>query len=127
MPRSTNYGVMVVLALAVSLVSCGKVESASQESREAPRTFASPSEAGAALFNAAKTGDQAGLLAIFGADGKDMLYSGDAVQDKNNREHFLNAYSQMNRWSANKSGGETLYIGADNFPFPVPVKKNDAG
>jgi hypothetical protein len=128
--RRWTSSATVLLALAVSLASCGKVQKASEESKKeqgSPRTFASPAEASEALFDAAKTGDQAGLLAIFGADGKEMLFSGDAIQDKNNREHFLSAYSQMNRWSANNSGDETLYIGADNFPFPVRLKKTDAG
>jgi hypothetical protein len=124
----------VLLAATVSLASCGKVQTTPEKGaaggstdQASPRTFASPSEAGTAVFEAAKTGDQAGLLAIFCADGKEMLFSGDTVEDKNNREHFLSKYSQMNRWSVNKSGGQTLYIGADNFPFPVPLKKNDAG
>jgi hypothetical protein len=125
---------MALLALAVSLASCGKAEKASDKSAEkvrtdqaAPRTFTSPAEAGSALFEAAKAGDRDGLLAIFGSDAKEVLFSGDAVQDKNNRELFLSAYSRMNRWSANKDRSETLYLGADNFPFPIPLKKNDAG
>lgn len=128
MRRLTSYSAMALLALAISLASCGKVQRAPDGSNNAiPHKFASPAEAGAALFDAAKAGNQDALLAIFGADGKELLFSGDAVQDKNNREHFLNEYSQMNRWSANRSGGQTLYIGADNFPFPVPLKKSDAG
>jgi len=126
---------VVLLALAVSVASCGKTKKASElsapsdvtTSQAPPRTFSSPPEASAALFDAAKAADQNALLAIFGAEGKEMLFSGDAVEDKNNRELFLRKYSDMNRWSANKNGGETLFIGADNFPFPVPLKKNASG
>ena len=46
------------------------------------KTFASPAEAGAAFLEAAKSGDQGALLAIFGPDGKDVLFSGDAVKDQ---------------------------------------------
>jgi Protein of unknown function (DUF2950) len=121
---------MALLALAVSLASCSKTQRAAEKSaadQNAPRTFASPAEAGSALFEAAKAGDQNKLLAIFGADGKELLFSGDAVEDKNTRELFVTAYNRMNRWRANKEGGQILYIGADNFPFPIPLKKNAEG
>ena len=128
MLRMTSHRAMALFVLAMSLTSCGKVQRALEGSNNAvPRNFASPAEAGAALFAAAKAGDQDELLSIFGADAKELLFSGDAVQDENNRAHFLNEYSRMSRWSANKSGSQTLYIGADNFPFPVPLKKNDTG
>src|SRR5262249_9484907 len=91
------------------------------------KTFASPAAAGAALFDAAKSGDQNALLAIFGSGGKDVLFSGDAVKDKNNAQHFVTAYNQMNRRSKNQSGAQVLYIGADNFPFPIPLKQNNSG
>lgn len=33
----------------------------------------------------------------------------------------------MHRWREIKAGGETLYIGADNFLFPIPLGKNSSG
>ena len=30
----------------------------------------------------------------------------------------------MNRWSKSKSGVQILYVGADNFAFPIPLKQN---
>ena len=79
------------------------------------------------LFEAAKAGDQDALIAIFGPDGKEILFSGDAVQDKNLRERFVAKYNEMNRWSKNKAGDEILYVGADNFAFPIPLEQNTAG
>jgi hypothetical protein len=93
----------------------------------APKTFASPAVAGAALLDAAKSGDQNALLSIFGSEGKGLIFSGDAVKDKNTAERFVAAYNQMNRWSKNDSGEEILYIGADNFVFPIPLKQNGSG
>ena len=121
---------MALLALAVLLASCGSERKAAEKNttdQNAPQTFASPAEAGSAIFEAAKAGDQTKLLAIFGPEAKEILFSGDAVQDKNTRENFVAAYTRMNRWDANEAGGAILYVGADNFPFPVPLKKNDAG
>ncbi len=112
-----------VFALVVLLASCKKPE----DSKPAQRTFASPAEASAALLEAAKSGDQGALAGIFGPDGKDVLFSGDAVKDKNALEDFVAAYGQVNRWREIKAGGEILYVGADNYPFPIPLGRNASG
>ena len=46
-----------------------------------------------------------------------MLFSGDAVKDKNAFQDFVAAYDQMNRWREIKAGGEMLYIGARQLSF----------
>ena len=33
----------------------------------------------------------------------------------------------MHRWREMKAGGQILYTGADNFPFPIPLGQNPAG
>jgi hypothetical protein len=91
------------------------------------RSFASPEDAGAAVLAAARAEDQAALSAIFGPDAKEIISSGDAVKDQENMRDFVAAYTQMHRWRAIKAGGEMLYIGADNFLFPIPLDKNPAG
>jgi hypothetical protein len=107
------------------LVSCSKRESTNAGAEQ--KTFASPQAAGQALYDAAKSGDQPALLSIFGSEGKDLVFSGDAVQDKNTAQRFVSAYQQMNRWSKSGSGEQILYIGADNFAFPIPLKQNSSG
>jgi len=49
------------------------------------------------------------------------------VKDKDNLQDFVAAYNAMHRWREIKVGGEILYIGADNYPFPIPLGKNAAG
>ena len=90
-------------------------------------TFTSPDEAGNGLLDAAKAGDQNGLLAIFGTGSKDLISSGDAVQDKATVGAFVTGYEQMHRWRKMPDGSQVLLIGAQNFPFPIPLKKNDSG
>ena len=107
--------------------SCGNAPQNPTTETTAQKVFASPAEAGAAFLEAAKSGDQAALLSIFGPDGKTALFSGDAVKDKNNLQDFVAAYDQMHRWREIKVGGEVLYVGADNYPFPIPLGKNAAG
>jgi hypothetical protein len=116
-----------LFAVIVLLASCNKPENTTAEKTVVQKTFASPAGAGAAFFEAAKSGDQGALLAIFGPDAKDVLFSGDAVKDKDALQDFVAAYTQMNRWRPIKAGGEILYTGADNYPFPIPLGQNRSG
>jgi len=95
--------------------------------KETQKTFASPAEAGAAFHEAAKSGDQTALLAIFGPDASEVLFSGDPVKDRNAITQFVSAYETMNRWRPINGGGEMLYIGPENFPFPVPLLQTSSG
>jgi hypothetical protein len=121
-PRSMAFtNRLLLLALIISLTACSK-----PKPPEA-RTFASPDDAGSALLAAAKSGDQNALLAILGPDSKPVISSGDAVQDKNSGNAFAAGYDVMHRWRKMSDGSEILLIGADNFPFPIPLKQNGAG
>ena len=91
------------------------------------RSFASPDEASDALVTAARAGDQSALLAIFGSETKDLLSTGDAVEDQKNLKEFVTSYDQMHRWATIKAGGKILYTGADNTPFPIPLDQNSSG
>jgi Protein of unknown function (DUF2950) len=125
-------GLTACLALTSSLLGCGRPQSSTPtpEARATPpaqRTFASPEEAGAALLDAAKSGDRTALAAIFGPEGEGVLLSGDTVKDKDTLQDFVAAYVQMHRWREIQAGGEMLYVGADNFLFPIPLGKNAQG
>jgi len=113
---------VLLLPLIMVLAACNK-------SADKPtfKVFASPDDAGTALLEAAKSGDQNALLAIFGADSKDIIFSGDAVQDKEVVGAFTGAYGVMHRWRKMPDGSQVLLIGADNFAFPIPLKKNAGG
>jgi hypothetical protein len=85
------------------------------------RTFSSAAEASRALFLAAQAGDERALLKIFGPDGKEIVSSGDAVEDKNGRDQFVQKYQEMNRLVEEPDGTVRLYIGAENWPMPIPL------
>ena len=114
------------LALITSLVACNKQGNTVSE-KAVQRTFASPENAGAALLDAAKSGDQGTLLAIFGPEAKDVLFSGDPVKDKDAFQDFVVRYAQMHRWREIKAGGQMLYAGTDNWVFPIPLGQNPSG
>ena len=86
------------------------------------KTFSSAEEAVKAAISAAKNNDDKELLAIFGARAKELLFSGDAVADKERRRQFLAAYDEKNRF-ATEGGNRILIIGKQDWPFPIPVVK----
>ncbi len=112
---------LLLIALVIPVASCHKSE------KPSIRTFANPDDAGNALIEAVKASDQNTLLAIFGPDSKDLISSGDPVQDKNTGAVFVNWYNVMHRWRKMPDGSQDLIVGADNFPFPIPLKKNNDG
>jgi len=111
----------LLLMLIIPLAACSKPE------KPSPGVFASPEDASSALRAAAKSGDQDALLAIFGPNSKEIISSGDAVQDKSTDDAFAAKYDVMHRWRKMPDGGQILLIGADNFAFPIPLVKNPAG
>jgi hypothetical protein len=89
-------------------------------------TFATPAEAGQALQAAAKSDDEKALISILGPKSGPILSSGDPAQDKAALQSFVSKYDQMNRWVAMSDGGQVLNIGADNYPFPIPLAQDAA-
>ena len=90
-------------------------------------TFQSPSEAGAAVAQAAGRGDGLALTRILGPQVTALLSTGDKKADKDAMDSFVSKYNKMNRWVDMTDGSHVLYIGADNFAFPVPLAKNPSG
>ncbi len=123
----------IPLALVICLASCNKAEEVTVAEKKTTteqkvqKTFKSPEDAGSALFEAAKAGDRTTLLAIFGPQETQVLFTEDATKDKDNLQDFVAAYNQMHRWGKIKAGGEVLHVGADNYTFPIPVGQNASG
>ena len=90
-------------------------------------SFASPADAGNALVTAAKTGDEAALSQMLGADTKVLLFTGNQEEDTVALADFARKYEKMNRWVAMSDGTRVLYIGADNFAFPFPLTQDSSG
>jgi Protein of unknown function (DUF2950) len=112
---------LALLGMFVLVGGCSKTAKPSYQ------TFASPDDAASGLLTAAKSGDPNAVIAVFGPDAKDIIFSGDPVQDKEIAGVLVHAYDVMHRWRKMPDGSQTLLVGADNFPFPIPLKKNAAG
>jgi hypothetical protein len=94
--------------------------------KSGPKTFSSPGEASSALFQAVQNGDEEAVESILGA-GTEVTSSSDEIEDKLERERFSQKYQEMHRLVREPDGSTVLYIGAENWPFPIPlVSKNGA-
>ena len=49
------------------------------------------------------------------------------MEDKNAAQAFTAKYEAMHRWRKLSDGAQMLLVGADNFAFPIPLKKNAGG
>ncbi|HEV2715144.1 MAG TPA: DUF2950 family protein, partial [Terriglobales bacterium] len=110
------------VSLLIALVFSSQLTLAQQPSQH---VFHSPEEASAALFAAAQQTDNRALLEILGPAGKDIVSSGDPAEDRKNRDNFVAKYKKMHRVAKERDGVMILYIGAENWPDPIPlVEKN---
>jgi len=123
--RRYSLGIVLAALLVTVLLFVGCKKSAQASGR--PTAFASQDAAGKAVYEAARAGDTNTLLLLFGTDAKDLLFSGDEVQDKAARDKFVARYEQMHRWEKRKDESLVLSIGAENYPFPFPLLKNPSG
>jgi hypothetical protein len=110
------------MAMAAIVLS---ITAIAQEAGE--KTFATPQDASTALYNAGKSGDKAAIESVLGGSSEGVLSSGDAVTDKKNVDDFVRRYEQMNRWGKEVNGDQTLFLGVENWPFPIPLKKDAGG
>ena len=90
------------------------------------KSFSSAEEAVKAAMAAARNNNDKELLAIFGAQAKELMYSGDPVADKQRRAQFLKAYDDKNRLVAEKEK-TIVVIGNNDWPFPIPLVKQGEG
>lgn len=90
------------------------------------KTFASPAEAVHALVKAAEDGSQDEMLAVLGDDGKELVYSGDPVQDKTGMERFVKSYKTKHAIVVEDEKTRILQVGPNDWPMPIPIV-NDGG
>ena len=92
---------------------------ASRAQQAHQRTYPSAEDAAQALFLAVQAGDEPGVTQILGGDSR-LFSAGDKDQDDRDRRTFLAKYREMHRL-AREPDGTILYLGAENWPFPIPI------
>jgi hypothetical protein len=114
--RTLTLGLLVLSVLLWARLSLAQETGA--------KTFSSAGEASHALFLAVRDKDEQSVGAILGA-GKELTSSNDEVEDQLERDRFSQKYQEMHRLVQEPDGETVLYIGAENWPFPIPlISKN---
>jgi hypothetical protein len=114
----------IVLASSLALLfSCAKHGPAQQKS------FNNLDDAVRALVTAADSSDNKDLMLIFGPAGKDVISSGDPVQDRNQRATFAAKARQGVKLERATGTADRMLIltGEDEDPFAVPLVRTNNG
>src|ERR1700675_4171929 len=106
-------------SVAILLTVCFSTPSIAQQ--QGQKTFSSPEETINAFVTAVRSNDEKAMLDILGPDAKQIVYSGDEIEDANSRANFVQRYQEMHRLVKEPDGTVILYIGAKNWPTPIPL------
>jgi Protein of unknown function (DUF2950) len=116
--RLSRMGRLSLMLAALILVTSGSTAWAAATPGQ--KRFETPEQAVQALIDALRTDDKKALREVLGPSSGPLLASGDKVADDRARAAFLREYDASHRLEA--GGGKiVLYVGADDFPFPIPV------
>src|SRR6266852_2631266 len=89
-----------------------------------PPTFHAAAEASQALFQEVQGNNEEAIANILGGP-TELTSSGEKGQDKLDRELFAQRYQEMHRLGREPDGSATLYIGVENWPFPIPLAEKN--
>jgi hypothetical protein len=117
--KSYKATVREFAALAVFLAACFPAISWAQQPGQ--KTFQSAEEASNSLVAAMQSKNEKALLEFLGPDGKQIISSGDEIEDLHTRADFVQRYIEMHRLVNEPDGTTVLYIGARNWPTPIPL------
>lgn len=92
-----------------------------------PASYGSPTDTVMAFMDALDASDQDAVLTVFGPENKDLVYSGDSVEDRINRIAVLTMYREGYRLEPQEDGSVILVLGEDSWPFPVPIARTEEG
>jgi hypothetical protein len=114
-------GILAVLTMTLPGGPAGAAAPAAPAVKQT--TFDSPRQAADAAIAAAAADDIPALLAMFGPEGKDLIESGDAVGDKENRARFVEKARQKTevQFDLGNPKEAILLVGDDGWPYPVPI------
>lgn len=88
------------------------------------QTFTSPDAAAKALVEATARHDTNALHAMFGPEGH-ALVSPDSVQARTDYNEFVRRLAEKTQVVTNSDARITLQLGADGWPFPIPLVTKD--
>jgi hypothetical protein len=134
-----NIGMMAVGLLSGAALLIGSACSTVDNSPTAPAVaqvsgvpgqgqplYASDQEAVDAMLTAVKAHDHDQVHLILGPAWKELV-SGDKVQDANAFDEFAQRAAERTRLQRQDDSTTVLYVGNDDWPFPIPITKTADG
>jgi Protein of unknown function (DUF2950) len=115
----TTLATLLVLAVAWSPPPCAAAG--------AQKRFASADDGVQALIAALKAGDVKAMLEVLGPTARPLITSGDPVADRHGRERVVQEYEASHSLVMSGETKAVLQIGEDDWPFPIPLVKGEAG
>jgi hypothetical protein len=85
------------------------------------KTFRTPEEGAKTLGAAYRKGDPKAVADVLGGKAMRLVFSGDAVIDRQEREWFLSLYEEEHEVVADGDSRAVLTLGTDEVPYPIPI------
>jgi hypothetical protein len=114
--RARTAGIQVAI-LAIWAIGSARPCLAQQPPRQ---TFPSAEAASQSLFQAVQSKNGQATIEILGGS-TELVSSRDEAGDKLDLERFVQKYQEMHRLAREGDRTVALFIGAENWPFPVPL------
>ena len=118
-----RFHVGKLIAFIVLAIVAGGYYDFARAQQPVQKVFTSSDEACAELLRALQQEDQHALLQILGPTATEIISAGDETQDRNSRRQFVEKYREMHRMVREPDGTITLYVGAENWPLPIPLRQ----
>lgn len=124
----TNWQSILKLALTAGALVALTLALPAQPQTAQP-TFATPEDAIHAVGDAAEHNDTAAMLKLFGPGGKDLVEPAADAGARENRANFARMLHEklLVERDPTSPNRVTFSVGADEWPFPIPLVRNKAG
>ncbi len=137
MKQLTNQKLFAAIALAVGLSmasvpvlsaeATGKQPCPESKAQIEQMSFTCLETAVKALHEVFRSQDVKAIYRVLGPGSAELIYTGDAVADREMRDRFLAAYEGSVKIELEGDAKATLLIGVNDYPFPFPLIKDDSG
>jgi Protein of unknown function (DUF2950) len=115
----SNLPSLAAFAVALLLTALCSARSFAQEKGQ--KTYPSAEAASAALFAALQADNEKAILDVLGQDAKPIVSTGNMSEDSDRHASIVRRYMELHRLVNEPDGTTTIYIGAENWPMPIPL------
>ncbi len=120
--RLRYVAAIIVACLTIGLSSAWSQTGKAFSPAADQKAFDSPEMATAALVKAAADQDEQSLTLILGPNSKDIVSTGDPVQDEKRIKEFVSKAREKQSFEKHKNKA-ILLVGTDEWPLPIPIVK----